>query len=90
MDEDGDGLSTTDEIAYGTNPRNPDSDADGMPDGWEVAHGLDPLLDDARGDMDHDGARNLLEYQCGTDPAKQRDIPMLLLPNRSGWRAILP
>jgi hypothetical protein len=45
-----------------------DSDGDGMPDGWEIAHGLNPLVNDASGDLDHDGASNLAEYNNQTNP----------------------
>jgi hypothetical protein len=42
-DEDGDGLSNSDEFARGTNPLNPDTDGDGIADGDEVALGANPL-----------------------------------------------
>jgi hypothetical protein len=43
-DIDGDGLSNTDELALGTDPRNPDTDRDGWRDGVEVEAGSNPLL----------------------------------------------
>jgi hypothetical protein len=43
-DVDGDGLSNTNEVTLGTDPRNPDSDGDGWWDGVEVEAGSDPLL----------------------------------------------
>src|SRR3989442_6520369 len=39
-DQDHDGLSDDDEIAFGTNPFDPDTDDDGLLDGWEV-HGYE-------------------------------------------------
>ena len=42
-DNDGDGLSNSDELARGTNPNDPDSDDDGFSDGVEVLKGTDPL-----------------------------------------------
>jgi len=41
-DQDGDGLSQSDEIAAGTTDDNPDFDGDGFYDGPEVDNGLDP------------------------------------------------
>ncbi len=68
LDSDNDGLTNLHEFTIGTNPKQNDSDSDGMPDGWEVTNGLNPLLNDAAGDPDLDDAKNLLEYQNGTDP----------------------
>jgi hypothetical protein len=42
-DNDGDGLSDTAELFYGTDPTNPDSDADGYSDGDEVSGGFNPM-----------------------------------------------
>ncbi len=42
-DEDEDGLDNGDELAWRTDPLNPDTDGDGMRDGQEVDNGLDPL-----------------------------------------------
>ena len=50
IDADGDELSDTDEITYGTDPFNPDSDGDGIPDGLEVVLGTNPA-DSASGDV---------------------------------------
>jgi Bacterial TSP3 repeat len=41
-DRDGDGLNSSEEYAYGTNPRSSDSDGDGFTDGDEIASGFDP------------------------------------------------
>jgi len=42
-DDDGDGLTNSDELARGTDPLNPDTDGDGIGDGDEVALGTNPL-----------------------------------------------
>tara|TARA_Y100000031_G_scaffold140176_1_gene167629 strand:- start:139 stop:1047 length:909 start_codon:yes stop_codon:yes gene_type:complete len=42
-DGDGDGLTDTAELFYGTDPTNPDSDGDGYSDGDEVSGGFNPL-----------------------------------------------
>ena len=76
-DLDGDGLTNAQELAAGTDPRNPDTDGDGMPDGWEVNHGLNPLVNDASLDPDGDGFTNLQEYQNGTDPQDFYNIASL-------------
>jgi PKD repeat protein len=44
QDVDGDGLSTSLEYLFGTNPENADSDGDGLSDGQEVALGKNPLV----------------------------------------------
>jgi hypothetical protein len=74
-DHDGDGLSSHEEQALGTDPWKADTDGDGIPDGWEVLHGLDPknpsdaLLDNEPASAGGpDGLNNLNEYRWGTDP----------------------
>ncbi|MFA6790329.1 MAG: hypothetical protein WCR65_02000 [Parcubacteria group bacterium] len=42
-DFDQDGLSDSEELTYGTDPKNPDTDGDGYSDGAEVKSGYDPL-----------------------------------------------
>jgi YD repeat-containing protein len=42
-DDDGDGLTNSDEFARGTDPLKPDADGDGVGDGDEVALGTNPL-----------------------------------------------
>lgn len=55
-DDDGDGLSNSQEISLGTLPNNPDTDADGLLDGVEVnVHGTDPKNQDSDGDALSDG-----------------------------------
>lgn len=101
-DGDLDGLSLQEELALGTDPRNPDTDGDGLPDGWEVRHGLGPTsatgVDGADGDPDGDGYSNLEEYRSGLDP---RDATRKLQLSASvdtsdgrrrarlGWRAVV-
>jgi len=43
-DFDGDGLSDSEEISFGTDPHNPDTDGDGYGDGVEINSGFDPLI----------------------------------------------
>lgn len=74
QDPDNDGLTDAQEVALGTDARNPDSDGDGLPDGWEVAYKLNPLStagkDGADGDLDGDGLTNMQELLAGSDPTK--------------------
>ena len=75
-DQDGDGLTNTQETTAGTNPTNPDTDNDGINDGLEVANGSDPLdpcdPDDSfplcQIDTDVDGLTDAQEGVLGTDP----------------------
>ena len=72
-DTDGDGLSTTIEIATThTDPFRADTDGDLIPDGWETANGLDPNNPaDATLDNDSgggDGLTNLDEFRNNTNP----------------------
>lgn len=69
QDEDGDGLTTVQELELGTKVDEIDSDYDGMPDGWEVVYNLDPLeYNDALEDGDEDKLTNIEEYKYQTDP----------------------
>jgi hypothetical protein len=55
-DDDGDGLSNSQELALGTDPKNPDTDGDGLPDGVEVnQYSTDPKNKDTDGDTLTDG-----------------------------------
>jgi gliding motility-associated-like protein len=75
-DQDGDGLTNTEETAEGTNPTNPDTDGDGINDGVEVTNGTDPLdvcdppnsLPQCNIDTDGDGLLDGTEATIGTDP----------------------
>jgi hypothetical protein len=66
-DEDGDGLSSDDEIQiHKTDPSNPDTDGDGLTDGDEVlVHGTNPLAPDSDADGLPDGQE---VNQFRTDP----------------------
>ena len=58
-DDDADGLTSTEEATYGTDPNNPDTDGDGRTDGDEVkVIGTDPLNPDTDGDGFLDGGDN--------------------------------
>ena len=63
-DSDHDGLTSAQESAWRTDPRNPDTNDDGILDGAAVAAGISPT----NRDMDGDGVDNLVERQRGTDP----------------------
>ena len=76
QDLDGDGLYTSEEEMYGTDPNNPDSDSDGVSDGNEVQmiyfpteadSDLDGILDGDE-DYDGDGIINRDEESYGTCP----------------------
>ena len=63
-DPDGDGLTTTEEWALGTDPYVADTNGDGILDGAAVASGMSPT----NHDMDADGLVNAVEIELGTDP----------------------
>jgi alpha-tubulin suppressor-like RCC1 family protein len=63
-DPDGDGLSTAQERALGTDPWNADTNGDGIADGAAVRSGRSAT----NPDMDGDGVPNAVERARGTDP----------------------
>lgn len=75
-DQDGDGLTNTQEGLAGTNSTNPDTDSDGVNDGTEVTNGSDPLnpcdpddtLPGCQIDTDFDGLTDAQEGVLGTNP----------------------
>jgi gliding motility-associated-like protein len=75
-DQDGDGLTNTQETGAGTDPTNPDTDGDGINDGTEVTNSTDPLdpCDPPNAtpacniDTDGDGLLDGTEATLGTDP----------------------
>lgn len=75
-DEDGDGLSDANEVAFGTSPTNPDTDGDGLDDlcEWQWgSDGTDPASPDFQApqfseDSDHDGLPDMLESCMGLNP----------------------
>jgi MYXO-CTERM domain-containing protein len=73
-DIDGDGLTNTQEVGLGTDPRNPDTDGDGIRDGLEVSGMTDPLKTDTDGDGIPDGVEDANQngaLDAGeTDPRK--------------------
>jgi len=69
IDTDGDGLSDQEELALGTDPRNPDTDNDGLTDGEEVKKYLtDPLNPDTDYDALIDGSE---VYDYKTNPLER-------------------
>jgi uncharacterized protein (DUF1800 family) len=60
-DSDGDGLGNAEELALGTDLRNPDTDGDGLSDSEEAAHHANPLVADSDGDGLMDGEEVLAE-----------------------------
>ncbi|MFU8849072.1 MAG: hypothetical protein ACNA77_10210 [Opitutales bacterium] len=65
------------EIAFGTDPANPDTDSDGLLDGEEVQLGTNPL----NSDTDGDGAGDWYEvYASFTDPLDANDKPIIPYP----------
>jgi outer membrane protein OmpA-like peptidoglycan-associated protein len=66
VDSDGDGLTDAEELALGTNPRDPDTDKDRLLDGEEVKkYKTDPLNPDS----DYDGLKDGDEvYEYKTNP----------------------
>ena len=75
-DQDGDGLTNTQEGLAGTSPTNPDTDGDGINDGTEVTNGSDPMnpcdpddtLPGCQLDSDFDGLTDAQEGVIGTNP----------------------
>ncbi|MES2798446.1 MAG: CotH kinase family protein [Bacteroidota bacterium] len=75
-DQDGDGLTNTQETTAGTTPTNPDTDGDGYNDGLEITNGTNPLdpcdpdqvLPECNLDTDGDGLSDAQEAVIGTDP----------------------
>lgn len=63
-DNDGDGLTRSEEEALGTSDDKADSDGDGLDDGEEVDIGSDPTL----ADTDGDGLGDSEEVDLGSDP----------------------
>ena len=81
LDQDGDKISTADELLQGTDPFLSQSlDGDTIPDDWETFHGLDttPGVDSSADDGDPDGANNFTEYTLDLDP-DYRDHPDVIL-----------
>jgi hypothetical protein len=64
LDPDGDGLTTAQEWALGTDPFNADTNGDGISDGVALATGLSPT----NPDQDGDGVENAAEIARGTNP----------------------
>lgn len=69
QDYDGDGLSTLQELALGTDPDASDTDGDGIADRVELLNGLDPTVSDLANptDTDGDGLTDIQEVGLGTN-----------------------
>lgn len=88
-DLDRDGLNNRDEIARGTQLRNPDTDGDTIPDGEEVIAGRDgfitnPLL----ADTDGDGVPDNIEVASSSNPTNPASVN--LAAALSGIRVLPP
>ncbi len=71
-DPDGDGITSYDEYALGTDPGDADTDDDGLSDGDELnVHGTDPFTLDSDGD----GFRDGYEVAMATDPLDESSAP---------------
>ena len=87
-DNDGDGLSNTDEIdIYGTNPNMSDTDGDGLSDGykidfwvhdWDSDYDMDGLINLLDTDSDGDSFVDGVEAQEGFDPGDPGSRPALV------------
>lgn len=76
LDNDGDGLSNTEETTTSMNSK--DTDLDTMPDKWELANGFTPnSAADATLDADNDGHSNKIEYWANTNPLSAASYPGL-------------
>ena len=70
LDDDGDGLTNSQELTYGTDGFSKDTDKDGLNDKKEVQLGTNPLEPDSDGDGIYDGA----EVNLGMDPLKKSQM----------------
>ncbi len=81
VDKDGDGLTNTEELGYGTDPDDADTDNDLLNDGLEInVHGTDVFDYDTDGDGFSDG----IEVFNGSDPLLAGSIPALPTSNTLG------
>lgn len=77
-DLDGDGLSNSDELAWGTNRFREDTDADGLNDFYEINNGFNPLdYAERLLDTDGDGFSNQQEKVSKTDPLEPTSFPLV-------------
>ncbi|MEN8170800.1 MAG: Ig-like domain-containing protein [Pseudomonadota bacterium] len=87
-DEGGETESFTEVTIYSTNP---DDDADGMADLWEIQY-FNTLSRDGTGDMDSDGATDLMEFGFETDPTVPQGPgqPSILTPDGTETTILTP
>ena len=85
-DVDGDGLTTAQELAAGTNPQSPDTDGDGLDDWYEinVSH-----TNPAFADSDGDGQSDFAELAAGTDPMDSHSVFAVTEFSRAGGGFLL-
>lgn len=89
LDEDGDGLSYSDEVYYGTDPLNADTDGDAVSDGDEIANGSDPNIPDPAFDFDEDALPDSWEQLYGlATTLVEYDASSGQLPQALGWSFI--
>jgi hypothetical protein len=79
LDEDQDGLMTSEEEELGTDPQNSDSDGDGASDSEELEYGTDPTdpTDGPQTDTDGDGYTDYDEIDAGMDHTDPNEHPYL-------------
>lgn len=87
-DPDRDGLTTTEELALGTDPDSADTDRDGIPDGEEVrVWGTNPIQRDSDGDNISDGEE---VNQLGTNPISNDTDGDTVPDNVDSFPGLLP
>lgn len=85
-DTDFDGLNDYQEInETNTDVLKADTDSDSLPDGWEVNYNFDANTADSDLDRDYDGYSNLIEFQFGSHPVDNNDVPKDVIAYSISW-----